>query len=328
MDKKAIFFALLISVALMSAMVMGQEDTDNTALADMNEAAIMHNGIGAQVRLLQLEKSITRNYLYGDNVIAYIKNNSLNVSTDTLDLMEGIVLDLVDVRTQVSAEINKSANETTVETFVALKDRAINLTQEFRSLVMEQLSPDQRKSIRESIDKKDFKEVTDIADEIKGKVREFNKDRAIAMLDYMNITDDALLQRIESGNITAQELRKTVMDRFRQESQDRKRAFLSGLKEERKQAELYMHMAFAKKLGLNMSDFGRVRGIVQDDNLTSSEMKARLGAFVKEKIQERNDTMHQIRDRLKEVVQERKGMMNQTRENMKQRLEDRRGGNR
>jgi hypothetical protein len=319
MKKTALIFVLLLCFAFVS---VATQEEDNTAEAEMDEAAIMYMGLGAQVRLLQLEKSITRNYLYGDKVVQYIKDNSLNISEDVLNAMEDIVSELKDVKDSVAEEIDKEPGETTVETFVDLKDRAINLTQEFRSLVRDYLTVEQRQAIKNSVDKKDFSELDDLNEQIRNRVREFNKERVRDMLNYLNITDEELLQRVESGNITAIELRKLVMDKFREQTQERKREFLQNAQEERKKVQLMKHVAFARKVGLSRDDIGRIKNIVNDNSITAQEMRAKLGAFVKEKTQEKKETMNEIRNRLKEAVQVRTERLS----NLREAIQAKRGG--
>ncbi len=322
MRKKTILFlALLLAIAMFSAIVMAEE-TDNAADAEMNEAAVMHVGLGAQVRLLQLEKSIIRNYVYGEKLIDYIKDKSLNTSSETIDILEDIVSELKDLKAEVVAELDKEPSETTVETFVSLKDKSINLTLDFRSIIRDELTVEHRSEIKSSLDKEDFSELKEINDEIKERVKEFNKKRLLDMLVYLNITDEELFVKIDSGNITVHELKKTIMDKFRGLPPRGKMEFLLNVKHERTKVELFRHVAFARKLGLNMDDFRRLKSIADDDKSTSVEIKARLGAFVKEKVEERKEVVKEIKERVKEVVKERREIRAKGRADVKAEIKD------
>lgn len=323
-----IAFALMMSLAALSLVVAQDADVNaeaggdiDVAGAEMHEAAVMHVSLGAQVRLLQLEKEVLRRFLYGEQVLEYIDNSSLNITGENLAKLEVIVSELGDVKDEIVAELEKPANETTVEMFVSLKDRAINLTQEFRTILRESLSPEERKAMRDNVEEKKFPELEEFNGQIKSKIMEFNRNRVSEMLQNMGITDDDLMARLESGNITAAELKNIVKSRFRELNNERKQNFLAKVKMERARIQLSEHIAFAAKLGLGKDDVNRIRDLVKDENLTNQELRAKLGVLVKERLSERREVISQMRTRLQQMKENQQERIDDLRENMQENRE-------
>ena len=90
-----------------------------------HDLMIMGSGLGAQIRLLQLEKALLTNLLEGAMVVQVLKG--VNISTASL---EAILDDMHTVLVEVRA-VNASANDT-VQQFIELKNESRELTKEFR----------------------------------------------------------------------------------------------------------------------------------------------------------------------------------------------------
>ncbi|MFH0956874.1 MAG: hypothetical protein V1813_03355 [Candidatus Aenigmatarchaeota archaeon] len=92
---------------------------------------IMGTSHGAEVRLLQLQKSIERNIIYGENIVEWIGdvNSSYNTSA-----MESLIDELKEIRDEVASVNLSEDTEELVRQFVDLKGDAINVTAEFREL--------------------------------------------------------------------------------------------------------------------------------------------------------------------------------------------------
>lgn len=328
MKKKPIFVLVFLLCFAMISAAMAQEatvDTDlDVAAEEMGEASIMHVTLGAQVRLLQLEKEVMRRILYGEQVLAYIDENELNISADDMDRLEDIIAEMTEIKDRIISELDNTDSETTVELFVELKDRAINLTQEFRTIIRSQLSVEERNEMSGSIDKKTFPELDSINDQIKDRVMQFNKERAMEMLGNLNITDEEILGRVESGNITAKELRELINSRFRELKTDMKQVFITKVKNERAKIELARHVAFAKKIGAKKEDVDKIREIIKDKNLTSSEMKAKLSVIVREQVNEKKEKVDEIKNRMKEIretIEEKKEIAEKLRDRLQEKKE-------
>jgi hypothetical protein len=303
---KTKIIVLLLAIVIFSAVAVAQnEDNENESVEkDMREAGIMHFSLGSQVRLMQLQERVDYSILVGQHVLDVVDNKSFNVSQETLDRMEEIISELKDIKNLIAEEIEKNDTNKSVEFFVETKENVINLTQEFKKLAWEVLTPEERRVIRDSFkeDKKDYKEQKEKLNE---KVKEFNKEKAREMLVKLNLKIEDMINRIDNGNFTPGELRQFFKTKFQEKNEEGKKEFLSKIKEERKGVELTKHMAFAKKLGLGKNETERMKNIINNSEFNYGEVKAKLGVFVKERMQERNQMKQELRQNMKDKLQER-----------------------
>jgi len=107
--------------------VAAYAEGDNTLQTD-NQTAAFSLGIGAKVRLLQLENSIDRNIMQGEAVLSAIKER--NASADTSE-PEALLAEMKVLRDEV-ASVTPAAGDEAARQFVELKEDAIELTKEFR----------------------------------------------------------------------------------------------------------------------------------------------------------------------------------------------------
>ncbi len=313
MDKKQMFvFLLLFAIALFSVVAIAEEteeetEVEDTTQQDMTEAEIMHIGHGATVRLLQLEKSITKNFLYGEHVLTVISEKSYDIDTTRL---EEIIRELNDAKEQLSTMIEgieDTTPEEAVEEFVGLKSKAINLTHEFKTILRTNLTVEQRQEIKELVEKKDFSEIENINEEILQAMKNFNKNRTIALLSLLGLEDEDLVEKIENEEITTAELRRLIVEKFKSLTREEKKDFLNSIKEERIRVQLLRHDALGKKLGLGKQEMEKVRNILNNNDTTFAEKKAKLGAYAQEKIRER---MEEVKETIQNRIKENKSNQN------------------
>ena len=108
------------------------DETDNNSSdvvidqETQQQVEIMNNGLGSEIRLLQLEKAILKNMNIGENILSFLNESDLNITDLQLILAEYALL---------LQEVQSSDPNTTdiVEIFVDLKHDAINLSKEFRN---------------------------------------------------------------------------------------------------------------------------------------------------------------------------------------------------
>ena len=91
------------------------------------EIGIMNNSLGAEIRLLQLEKAILKNIIKGERAVDVLKGIS-SFDYNTSDLEE--ILDKLGVLLEEVQAADPESNES-VRIFVELKYEARNLTKQF-----------------------------------------------------------------------------------------------------------------------------------------------------------------------------------------------------
>jgi hypothetical protein len=277
-------------------------DTDNVE-KDMDHAEIMHTGLGAQVRLLQLDKAVTRNYIYGQHVIIELKARNL---TANITQLEDINSQLGDVKTEIEALLKTNLTNTneTVQQFVDLKARAIDLTKQFSEIIKNELTIEQRHAIRDTVDKSDFNEVNDIQKEIRTKVWEYNADRAVALLKAMGITDQTLLDKVQSGNITSEDLKSLLKDTFKGLTKEQQKAFLDTAKEEIGKKLDMRKQIFEHTFQMNGNMQQRLKDIINDGKLNYDEKSAKLRIFAKEQMNQGQQNMPRLGNRTRPMRNE------------------------
>ncbi|PIN72500.1 hypothetical protein COV21_01980, partial [Candidatus Woesearchaeota archaeon CG10_big_fil_rev_8_21_14_0_10_45_5] len=181
------------------------EHENETELNETEEEEIrpMRFPHGAQVRLLELEKSITRNILVGNQTIAAIKagNSSAN-TTNLVSIIDKLIILRNEVRTitvNETAMLNKTSEEL-AQQFVDIKREAINLSKEFRDAARPLLKETDRQIIREYMKEIDRTELKNIDDEIRDARHRYNADLLNATFSHLGLNNSALLERVRNGD--------------------------------------------------------------------------------------------------------------------------------
>src|SRR3989339_289088 len=241
--------------------VENETEVDNET---QEEISIMGISYGAEIRLLQLEKAISKNIARGNAVIAAYKN----VSQDTSEL-QSIVDNLTLVLEQVKSTDPRS--DTAVKDFVAYKKSAITLAHDFRTLSNEmKASLDQEtldalraefKAIKED-QKGDLKEMKE---RIKNRIQEKN---AKELSELLGMDYEELIKQIQNGNLTKAEIKMQI------------REIVSNMSQEQRK-ELYLN---AKQFNLKREIQGRdfalqtQESIKARNDLRTQEMIAKVDA--------------------------------------------------
>ena len=195
----AIMLVLPFSVAAQSA---NANATANGAVGttltpdDQAEVATMQTQQGAQVRMLQLEKSIQANIVAGNEVISSINATNASVNTSELD---AIVAELQALLDQIMEVDYNQSNKDLVTQFVAFKKQAITISQEFRELVRTIVSNDDAAQIRERIVAKEKESLGNYIQRIQEAKRKYNAERIRGFLNNSGIDNETMVQMYLNG---------------------------------------------------------------------------------------------------------------------------------
>lgn len=186
----------------------GEDAIDNTT---EEEVGAIKDHRGAKVRLLQLEKRITRNTIRAEGVVAYITENYSDADVTELEtLIEEMGMLLEDVK----AVTTDNPDYGTVKQFVDLKNDAIELTKSFRDKARAILKEEDIEGLKKQLEEREQKEnqLREKQQEVLKAVREHNAHRIEVMLEALGEEDSELVEKVKSGELNYgqanQELRK------------------------------------------------------------------------------------------------------------------------
>ena len=295
------------------------EEVEEEAIDEETEEEtelITESNFGATVRLLQLEKSVTKSYLIGQETIKVLSEKGEDVSE-----LESILAEIEVLKDEVSAL--DPSSETAVDDFVNIKRDIKDLVKQFKKIASPLLSAEDKQAIRDAI--KDNEELTELNQRIRNALRELNANRVGKALDRMGVEDPELIEKIESGEATPAEIKAALKAAYKGLSPEEKKKAREKIKnalKERKETrnrvveKVKMEHLAVRKLRLE----NRLMKIPADKMVKAKERidKAisqlkRVGNKLKEKIEAN-------RERLAKLKQELNAKRAQIREDFKLRV--------
>ncbi|MCF7799064.1 RNA polymerase I-specific transcription initiation factor RRN3 family protein [Candidatus Woesearchaeota archaeon] len=192
------------------------------------ELGLMMTQSGAEVRLLQLAKSIERNILQGEEVLAAhnFSSEQLVALNGQLDILRGLLEDVNAV------DLQDRSDELAAE-FVAIKKEALIASKDFRDLARTVVGETTADQIRERVQEKVAKRVTAMKTQIAEKRNQHNAAQVAKLYQRMGISDDAMIQQIQSGDVSWNEVKEQIRTRAIELTQEQKRKVVQEVKEDR-----------------------------------------------------------------------------------------------
>lgn len=187
-----------IAILVMVLLAIPSMAFAETASADAQVEARLATSTtyGAEVRLLQLERAITRAILQGERIINYAQEQEF--SEANIAVMVEVVADLRALRVQVQ-EVDP-ASETVVREFVALRQEANTLTQRFRRAAHELFSEDDVNYLRGTV-----RAEVDVAAEVRARDADIrqrlcahNAQQVQVLLDRMGVERASLVAEVRA----------------------------------------------------------------------------------------------------------------------------------
>lgn len=190
------------------------------------EIEIMNTTLGAEIRLLQLEKAITKNLLKGERAVAVLKAMEYN-TTELEAILEEMRLLLEEVQAA-----NASANDS-VQQFVDLKSDAKKLTTEFRETIKELLSDEKIKELKEQIREIVGEALQNYSRKIQNRIKQFNRNQIHRLYGIIGVTNESLADAYQDGNITMEEAKSQISKMVNMMTKEKKNHIFSELKKEK-----------------------------------------------------------------------------------------------
>ena len=232
--------AIMLALMLLTIMPLAlAEDTNVGTTIDVNtidstitpiderEARSMLAPFGAEVRMLQLEKSVTRNVLIGDIILQTINNNHEDANTieaeNTLNSMEMLLEEIKSTST------DQDKNEL-VQVFVELKKEARTLSATFKQQTKNLITSEDRKEIMTQIKEIDRNQLTNITNAIKEQAKNFNAKRIQEKFKSMGIDNEPLVERIRNGDANFLEVKNYALNNFKDFNEMEKKRIATNMK--------------------------------------------------------------------------------------------------
>lgn len=180
-----VMLLVLISVAL------AEEIDEKTK----SEVRIMSYPFGAKVRMLQLERALTKNILMAEFIISNLNG------TNTTELLS--VLDEMKILKQEIQNISYDQNASALaEHFIDLKKDSTELSKDFKDKLYVLVSPEQLSELKQKL--ASLREnMTEINEEVRNMVHEYNEKRVDTIVNKTCAVRNQIASKIKSGEVNA-----------------------------------------------------------------------------------------------------------------------------
>ena len=180
------------------------EDTENNSDEELEDEVVdeetaeeievmIGSSLGAQVRVLQLQRAVTKSYIVGSYVVELLADH------DDVDELVAILAEIKVLKEEV--ENLDTDSERAVEDFVNIKKDIIDLISDFRKIASPLLSAEQKQEVHDFI--KNNEDLSALNQEIRDKIKELNEQRIEDKLKKMSLEDKELLEKVRKNEISS-----------------------------------------------------------------------------------------------------------------------------
>lgn len=290
----SIFLVALASIAAAYEQTDNETETINETIENqtLEEAEAFSSNLGARIRLLQLEYSITKNILSGEAIIAAIKEK--NSSTDTTEL-EAIIAQLKILRDEVKAA-TPEAGEEAAQQFVDLKGDAIELTQKFRKIVHTILNPSDIKELKRKLQAIRWNETKNLVERIHEIQREYNTEKVSEAFSALGINNTKLIESVRNGEATIRDIRDAIREATANMSKEEKKQAYNMLREKVIKRNVFL-TAVAEKV--RNRQIQRLRERIQNrlQIIEQMNISAKVRTRLRERLMEAENKSQKIENR-------------------------------
>ena len=216
---------LMVSIAPLAFADEAVDSTDEVEINDetQKQVEIMDVCVGSEIRLLQLEKSITKNIIKGEEVVSILKDLEYNTT-----YLEAILAEFEFLKEEV---MDADPNSTdAVQIFVDLKHDAVNLTKEFRDALKELLDDDTIEHLRERIREMVCEQAQNLSSKIQNKIKQFNRNQLHKLYQIMGENGSSFLNKYQNGTLTMEQVKQQIGKMVNQMTKEKRYEIFSQLK--------------------------------------------------------------------------------------------------
>jgi hypothetical protein len=196
---------LLISIPSIVLADEAEEDPqeDDTLNETQKEIGVMNNSLGAEIRLLQLEKALLKNILKGEMAVQVLIGLGFNTTENNTIELESILAEMKVILEEIRVA-NTSSNES-VQIFVSLKNESKNLTTQFRETIRELLNDTSLREVRERIKEMVSNELNNYGKRIRNLIRQFNFNQLYRLYGIVGEANSSFVNDYFNGTLPLNE---------------------------------------------------------------------------------------------------------------------------
>ena len=191
-----------------------------------DEIEIMNTTLGAEIRLLQLEKAILKNLLKGEQAVVVLQAMDYNTSE-----LETILAEMRLVLEEVQAA-NASDNDS-VQQFVDFKSDARKLTKSFREIIKELLSGDKIKGLKEQIRGIVGDELQNYSKKIQNRIKQFNRNQIHRLSVFFGGGIEPLGDEYQNETMSMEEVKSQLSTMVNEMTKEKKNQIFSDMKKDK-----------------------------------------------------------------------------------------------
>ncbi len=201
------------------------------------QVGAVDNDQGAEVRLLQLEKSVMQNIEAGETVVAEVidDNPEANVSD-----MQSIIAELEILNEEVSALLETDLNATeAAEEFVLVKQEAISLSRDFKAAARDMIPEKEQEKVRERARNASNEELDQLKEQVKERINEHNALQVQRVLERMGKENSTLVENVRNGQMNTGEAISSVAKQYKGLGQEKREEALAQAREDKVKAQVH-----------------------------------------------------------------------------------------
>jgi len=245
MKKISAILIMLMMLVSISSLAVADEDDENEAedndvdVETEKEIEIMNNSLGAEIRLLQLQRALLKNILKGEMAVEVLKGLGFNTTENNTAELESILEEMKLLLEEVKAA-NTSSNES-VQIFVLLKNQSKNLTTQFRDALKELLDDVSLREIRQRIKEMVSNELGNYSKRIRNLIRQFNSNQLYRLYGIIGQANSSFVNDYLNGTLPLNETKLQLCKIINQMTRDRKYQIFSEIKSENIRRRIHTH---------------------------------------------------------------------------------------
>ena len=221
---KKILGIIIVFMLAVSLTPLALADDVEIDAETQSEVEAMEYQYGAEIRLLQLEKSITTNILKGEEVISVLEGLEYNTTE-----LEAILFELELLLDEVQSVDANSTNAT--QEFIDLKSDAKELTEDFREAVHGLIDDVTVEGLRERIRNMTCEKVQNLTSKIQNKVRLYNRNQLHRVYGILGEHNESILNQYQNGNVTKEQVKNQINKIVNQMTKQKRNQIFAELKE-------------------------------------------------------------------------------------------------
>jgi len=226
MKKIMSIIMVLVLMISISSLALADESGEGSQGETEQEIEIMSYSYGAEIRLLQLEKVITKNLLKGEMSVDVLQGLGYN----TTDL-EAILAEMNLVLAEVQAA-DPQANDS-AEVFIDLKSDAKNLTTQFRVTIRELLDDVKYQEIKEQVRNVASGELENCSLKIQNRIKQFNVNQMYRLYGIIGEGNNSLVNEYMNGTVNLTQMKLQLCKMVNMKIKEKKNDIYSKMKKEK-----------------------------------------------------------------------------------------------